>query len=242
MDDNQQVVPRARRDIHEVVLNWFSTQKRGRVLDVPAGYGHLSISLKDMGFDVVCGEIQPEIFRAKGLECAYVDLNKGIEAADSSFDYVCCVEGLEHTTDPYRAVAELSRVLKPGGVGVFSIPNYCNIESRLRYLFRGYLARPKTMHDYRQKASKLVDFHNCPLTITLVDFIFSINGLKIDRIMRDRVKRKQCLLIPLVAVIRLAAKLSSARAKKRDRYDLTLRNEVILGGNSLIFITRKEPQ
>jgi hypothetical protein len=33
--------------------------------------------------------------------------------------------------------------------------------------------------------------------------------------------------------------MASEEAKKKYRYDLTLKDEVILGGNNLIFITRK---
>ena len=67
-------------------------QKRGRVLDAPAGFGNLSLHLRDMGFDVECGEIQPELFLVEGLDCIRTDLNRKIEADDDSFDYVCCVD------------------------------------------------------------------------------------------------------------------------------------------------------
>jgi 2-polyprenyl-3-methyl-5-hydroxy-6-metoxy-1,4-benzoquinol methylase len=39
------------------------------------------------------------------------------------FDFVICSEVIEHTTDPERAVRELARVLKPGGVLVVTVPN-----------------------------------------------------------------------------------------------------------------------
>jgi 2-polyprenyl-3-methyl-5-hydroxy-6-metoxy-1,4-benzoquinol methylase len=97
-DENQEIVPKARHSIHKVLLDWFSRQPPGRLLDAPAGYGHLARHLSGMGYYVVCGEIEPEIFRARGIECAYTDLNHKIDAPDNSFDYVCCVDGLEHMT------------------------------------------------------------------------------------------------------------------------------------------------
>ena len=81
----------------------------GTVLDAPAGFGHLSMKLRDMGFDVVRGEIDPEIFSVPDLDVVYTDLNRRIDAADGAFDYVACVDGLEHMTDPYTAVAEFAR-------------------------------------------------------------------------------------------------------------------------------------
>ena len=43
--------------------------------------------------------------------------------ADGTFDAFICLEVLEHIPEPQRAVAELGRVLRPGGVGVISVPN-----------------------------------------------------------------------------------------------------------------------
>lgn len=233
------IKPKARAAIHEVLLRWFAEAPRGKLLDAPAGYGHLGINLKAMGYEVVCGEIQPEIFRAEGLTCVYADLNRRIDAPDASFDYVCCVEGLEHMTDPYRAVEELARVLKPGGCGVFTLPNYSHIEARARFFFRGYLAKPKSREDFARAQRKLFDFHNSPLTITLLDLMFAINGLTVERILRDKVKTRQYLFWPLIVALKCAASLSSPASKKKHRPDLTLRDEVLWGGNTLIFITRK---
>jgi len=39
--------------------------------------------------------------------------------------------------------------------------------------------------------------------------------------------------------MKLNALMSSKKSKKKYRYDLTLKNEVILGGNNLIFVTKK---
>ncbi len=98
--NNQIVAPKARTIIHEVIVNWLSNQPRGTILDAPAGYGHLSMKLDELGFQVTCGEIEPEIFRLKNIKCIFTDLNKNINMPDKSFDYVCCVDGLEHMTDP----------------------------------------------------------------------------------------------------------------------------------------------
>ena len=42
---------------------------------------------------------------------------------DRSFDVVFCTEVIEHTTDPRLAVAELTRVVAPGGRLVLTVPN-----------------------------------------------------------------------------------------------------------------------
>ena len=90
------------------------------------------------------------------------------------------------------------------------------------------------------RGSNLFNFHNSPLTITLLDLMFEINGLNVTAILRDKTKRKQYFLLPLVLLLKAGACLSSQESKKKHAYDLTLKNEVILGGNTLIFITQKK--
>jgi SAM-dependent methyltransferase len=192
-----------------------------------------------MGFDVVCGEIEPEICLVKDVPIIYTDLNNKIDANDSSFDYICCVDGLEHMTNPYKAVEEFSRVLKPGGYGIFSIPNYSNIEKRLKFFWNGFLTKPVSDEHFERDGRNLFNLHNSPLTITILEFLFRINHLKIIEIKRNSIKYKQYSLLPIVLIMKLFALLSSDKNKKKYRYDLTLNNRVILGGNNLIFITSK---
>ena len=233
------VRPKARETIHDVILAWFDEQARGTVLDAPAGYGHLSMRLKDLGYAVTCGEIEPSIFQAPGLQCIYCDLNRRIESEHEMFDYVACVDGLEHMTDPYQAVSEFSRVLKPGGNGVFSLPNYCNIERRFQYVLRGFFTKPVSTERFQRAGGNLFNFHNSILTITILEFMFRINGLEIVKILPNDVKRKQRLFLPLVWLLRLAHRLMGEAKRREYRSDLTLHPAVISGGNNLIFITRK---
>jgi SAM-dependent methyltransferase len=239
IDIAQQVKPKARRSIHTAIRAWFSDQSRGKVLDAPAGFGHLSMKLSEMGFDVTCGEIDPDIFKAPGLQAVYTDLNRRIDAPDDSFDYVACVDGLEHMTDPYQAVAEFARVLKTGGMGVFSIPNYTNIERRIRFLFRGVFTKPVSTEAYRKCGRNLFNFHNSPITITILEFMLRINDLQIVEFRQNAPKRKQMLWWPMVACKRLINRLRANSKRRELRTDLTLDPKVILGGNNLIVIVRK---
>jgi SAM-dependent methyltransferase len=238
--NDQEITPKARGSIHKTILSWFSNRSPGLVLDAPAGYGHLSMHLKEMGFNTVCGEIDTKIFKVNDLQCIYTDLNERIDSPNNTFDYICCVDGLEHMTNPYKAVQEFARVLKPGGFGIFSIPNYSNIETRAKFFFSGYLTKPKSYNDYLQSDCNLFNFHNSPLTITLINLIFEINGLEIEEILRDKMKWKQYFWLPVVLLLKLHARLQSESKSRKYRYDLTLKNEVILGGNTLICITKKK--
>lgn len=47
---------------------------------------------------------------------------------DNSFDFILCNHVLEHIPDDTRAMRELYRILKPGGTGIFQIPQELNRE------------------------------------------------------------------------------------------------------------------
>lgn len=48
---------------------------------------------------------------------------------DNSYDVVFCNHVLEHITDDVKAMSELYRVLKPGGFGIFQVPQNTNAKS-----------------------------------------------------------------------------------------------------------------
>jgi len=62
---------------------------------------------------------------------------------DASFDRALCLDVLEHLSyeDQPRALAELSRVLKAGGILFVSVPNLAHLQSRVQFLLRGRLIR-----------------------------------------------------------------------------------------------------
>ncbi|HEY0876056.1 MAG TPA: methyltransferase domain-containing protein [Vicinamibacterales bacterium] len=62
---------------------------------------------------------------------------------DASFDRALCLDVLEHLTfeEQPRALAELYRVLRPGGEVLVSVPNLAHLQSRVHFLLLGRLIR-----------------------------------------------------------------------------------------------------
>lgn len=63
--------------------------------------------------------------------------------ADGAFDRVLCLDVLEHLSyeDQPRALAEIHRVLAPGGEALISVPNLAHLQSRVQFLVLGRLIR-----------------------------------------------------------------------------------------------------
>jgi len=73
-----------------------------------------------------------------GIETRWADLDQPLDLPDVSFDVAVAGELLEHLRDPEQLIAEVRRVLRPGGTFVASVPNAYRLKRRLSFL----LGRP----------------------------------------------------------------------------------------------------
>lgn len=233
--------PLAHQAIHDTVVQILNDKPRGALLDVPAGEGALAARLIDAGFDVRCCDLYPEIFRLDGVDIHPGNLDAELPFSDQSFDYVTCLEGLEHIENPQQAMREFARVLKPGGQLIVSVPNILNIEERLKWLLYGYTShfkpitragRDKLRADYDNREE--IAAHVNPIGYSELRYILEKHGFEIASVHRDKPKSNAWLYWPIVVGIKLLAKLTP-RLKRDERWtDELASNEVLLGGNTLI--------
>jgi ubiquinone/menaquinone biosynthesis C-methylase UbiE len=117
----------ARRDDefnHWVQVINLSVAPNSRVLEVAPGPGYLSIALAKSGKYRVTGlDISKsfvEIAQTKAKEAGVsVDFRLGSASdmpfGDDSFEFIICTAAFKNFTQPVRAIAEMHRVLTPGG-------------------------------------------------------------------------------------------------------------------------------
>jgi SAM-dependent methyltransferase len=114
-----------------------------RVLDLGCRTGALA-SYYAKGNDVVGVDVDHQaLARASerlGIETVWADVEEGLPFHDASFDVVVAGEILEHLADPHSAVAQVRRVLRPGGMFLGSVPNAFRLKSRFAYALGRYPA------------------------------------------------------------------------------------------------------
>jgi SAM-dependent methyltransferase len=238
--------PIAHVAIHETVEKIFDGEPRGRVLDIPAGEGALALRLDSLGYQVACADLYPEIFKLERFEIRQANLDGRLPYDNGEFDALVCVEGLEHIENPANALREFSRVIKPGGLLVVSVPNIMNIEERFKWLISGHTSHFKPLsaefldgirRDYPD--TEEIVLHVNPIGYSEIRFLMEKNGFQLERTYRDKPKANSWAFRPFVSLIRLIAKTQSSPRRKQRWADELNSDEVLLGGNTLILKARK---
>jgi SAM-dependent methyltransferase len=68
----------------------------------------------------------------------YVSDITEIPVPNASFDVILCTEVLEHVPEPIQAVAEISRILKPGGRAILTAPLGSRLHQEPYHFYGGY--------------------------------------------------------------------------------------------------------
>ncbi len=135
-------------------------QRFKNAVDVGGGYGRLSRLLTNFADKVTLAEPSQQ-----QLDIAKIYLKdipsieqKLLQASDlkmtsASVDLVLVVRVLHHLPDPAAELAEIARVLKPGGTFVLEFANDAHFLNRIRYGIRGKTV-PKTPVDISSPLNK----------------------------------------------------------------------------------------
>jgi SAM-dependent methyltransferase len=108
---------------------------------VRAGAAVLDVGARDRGLR----RFLPPDVRYQGIEIdpAFAqpdvlihDIARGIPFPPESYDFVFCLELLEHLLQPFGTLTEIHRVLRPGGVLILSVPNPYHFKEIVWNLFR----------------------------------------------------------------------------------------------------------
>jgi SAM-dependent methyltransferase len=98
----------------------LTSQVSGRVLDVGCGIGDfLAYRPETVGIDI--NPLLVQLCRERGLDARLMEQGS-IPFPDSSFDSIVLDNVLEHLAEPASLLAEIRRVLVPGGTFLVGVP------------------------------------------------------------------------------------------------------------------------
>lgn len=126
-----------------------------KILDAGCGQGLLVEELRKKGYD------------ARGIDAFYGSeyVHKGDllqnSFPDNTFDVIFCLDVIEHfpLVEQEKLIQELTRILKPSGKIIWSIPNQAHLSSRLWFLLTGKLLRTAKV-DYHPGDRPINEYYN----------------------------------------------------------------------------------
>jgi len=229
----------SRSEIHPIISSILKDKPKGSLLDFPAGSGSLSWRLHKEGFDVVAADICPEAFLNPEIMVHRGNLNEAFPFADDTFDYGCFVEGPEHVENVFHCLREFARVIKPGGTLIVSLPNYSNLQNRLKQLFNGVI-EPVVSYESLKSDYVGTEFmiHINRLPYPMMRMALEFAGFKVQEVRQDKVKKKQRILWPLACLIQLFTCLRGDRTDRKYWTKDSNRPIILMGGNTLIIVAK----
>ncbi len=115
---------------------WLSRAERevgrGRLLELGAGSGAFARVALRRGWQVDATEVSTsglDVLRTSGARVFAGDLAQAAYL-DEAFDCAVALEVLEHLEQPARTLAELRRVLRPGGLLLLTTPSFAGLSRR----------------------------------------------------------------------------------------------------------------
>ena len=110
-------------------------ERLGRVADVGCGPGVMVEAVLERGGTFVGMDLSPEMVREATRRFGHVEgvsFRQGdIEALDlpsEHYDQVICMAVIEYLKAPDRALAEIARILRPGGIALVTVPKRLHID------------------------------------------------------------------------------------------------------------------
>ena len=223
------------RQSHDVLRDVLASRPPCRVLDCPAGTGVLSLFLRERGFDVHCGDIDPGNFKVQGFPFTQVNLNRKVPLPDASFDAIVCANGLHRLFCPGAAIAEFHRLLKPGGRLHVTINNYASITKRLRFLFYGSITNTINEGSFRQTIDDPEANVRAVFLYPQLANLLEAAGFEIVARRAASVKPLHRALSPLAWLIALGALLVSPKSRRRNHL-AAMSGPAILPGGKYLYV------
>lgn len=132
---------RQRESFYKWLVSLLSPEPGQSLLDMSCGQGALLKFASDAGLCAVGLDLSPiAAQRARALLPSRVKIDVGdaecLPYVNNSFDYVMNIGSIEHYLQPYRAVREMRRVLKPAGVACILLPNTFGLLGNIVYVWR----------------------------------------------------------------------------------------------------------
>jgi SAM-dependent methyltransferase len=198
------------------------------------------------GFKAIAAEIDDALHVLPGVRYVKADMGEKLPFADSFFDYLVSIEGIEHTENPFRFLRECARVLRPSGKLFLTTPNVSSLQNRLLFLITGSHDNPPG--PIRSDLPNLFMSHINLIPFQRLEVFLRFSGFSIEDIRPYKLRPVSCALYGLIyplAKWRYAKtfnrlyKGKPEEAQYRKIFEWYLSKEVLCGEYNVVVATKK---
>lgn len=198
------------------------------VIDFGAGAGAFSRRLFNAGYGVSACDLCPELFQVPEVTFCRCPPSGELPYADHTADLVVALEVFEHIDGHEILLAEIRRVLKPGGTLLLTTPNILNLKSRILFLLTGYFYNfPSLDSEVRDAMHQ----HISGFSLDRYRWRLRQSGFELRNVSVDRYKLSSLiwtLLIPLIRLVTAPAARRSMNVRMQNMTRILLGRILIL--------------
>jgi 2-polyprenyl-3-methyl-5-hydroxy-6-metoxy-1,4-benzoquinol methylase len=175
-----------------------------------------------------------------------VDLEKPLPYDSNSFDLVILAEVIEHLESHRPIVAEIGRILRPGGHLILTTPNIARLHSRLHFFFSGTHKLIRRRVGWDVPLTEMYAYHANPVDFPLLHTLLFHAGLRVEDLKFTRLKWEHtwlALAFPFIALTvaretshRLISPLHAEGERNLRRWML---HPAMLFSEQLLLVARK---
>ena len=216
----------------------------GRILDLGAGRGYMACRLaqrlrekgRDPAAQIMACDLSDTHYQCSSVPFQKIDANAPLPFLENSFDAVYAIEVFEHLGSPFDAMAEIHRILKPGGLIVLSVPNVLHLQSRIAFLFTGFHTLYVPPSTDPEKAGRICG-HVMPLSYAYLAYGLRRSGFHNVAMQPDRLKRGSMFWLALLwPLLRLSSWRYGRNILKYDQDVHTENIDVLKMTNSTVML------
>lgn len=241
--------PASHRVTNELVVSLLTGAGKitGEILDMGAGSGYLTRLLSDArvrsglprGKGLSACDMDAGPFSAEGVPFTRCNVDEGLPYPDASFDAVVAIEVMEHTRTPYRVLGEIARVLRPGGMLIFSVPNVGHMLSRITFAASGHYYMFPSPSTKLSNAGRLSG-HVTPLPFQYWHYGLRTAGFSDIQLRSDRIKKGAAGLAAFFwPIVRFSTALHLRRLARREPPLFEETSDVVRQSNSWPALTSR---
>ena len=116
---------RVRRELlHDILSDYYGNRTDLHLADIGCGTGALTKELEHYGhcIGIDFSEQAVDYCKSRGVRDIRIGTVAKTEIKSESLDAAICLDVLEHIPDDTKGIAEIERILKPGGIAIIFVP------------------------------------------------------------------------------------------------------------------------